>query len=136
MGDRALIILKDGAEFSPVVYLHWHAPQVQHYVNRLREVMSGRGSDLSYSFARLCGIIHNDIGGNTSFGVWNLPGDFADNEPYLSSMSHGDGGVYVVDINADYSIATYGGYGIENDQPSRDGGDADRVFRLKQNATV
>lgn len=126
MGDRALIVLKSGTEHSPVLYLHWHAPQVQHYINRLCEVMEGRDDDLSYSFARLCGIVHNDIDGNTSFGVWNLPEDFKDTPEYLQEMSHGDAGVFIVDIANNYAIGTHGGYGLEEPLTKRDGGEADR----------
>ena len=126
MGDRALVILKAHGEYSPVLYLHWHAPQVRHYVHRLREVMAGRGADANYAFARLLGIVHNDIDGNLSLGCWNLPPDFSESDAKcLEEMSHGDGGIYVVDL-ADYGIATYAGYGLER-QNARDGGEADRV---------
>jgi hypothetical protein len=126
MGDRALVVLKDGTNYSPVMYLHWHAPQVQNYINRLKEVMNGREGDLQYGFGRLVGIAHNDIGGNLSLGVWNLPQNFSEsNAEALKSMSHGDGGIYVVDLS-DYSIATYAGYGLEH-QNQRDGGAADRL---------
>jgi hypothetical protein len=126
MGDRALIILKNSKEYSPVVYLHWHAPQVQNYVNRMKEVMTGREGDLNYAFARLLGIIHNDIDGNLSLGCWNLPANFSEaDSKMLRHMSHGDGGIYVVDVDC-YEIATYAGYGLEH-QNKRDGGEADRV---------
>ena len=126
MGDRALVILKSGKEHSPVMYLHWHAPQVQNYVNRLKEVMASRGADVSYAFARLLGIAHNDIDGNLSLGCWSLPADFDEtDEAKLREMSHGDGGIYVVNLD-DYTIATYAGYGLEH-QNERDGGEADRV---------
>lgn len=126
MGDRALVILKSGKEYSPVMYLHWHAPQVQNYANRLKEVMESRGEDLSYAFARLLGIAHNDIDGNLSLGCWGLPEGFSENDDkFLNDMSHGDGGIYVIDLK-DYRIATYAGYGLER-QNKRDGGEADRV---------
>lgn len=126
MGDRALVILKVKTEYSPVMYLHWHAPQVQNYVSRLKEVMTGREGDVDYAFARLLGIVHNDIDGNLSLGCWNLPKDFSEaNKQFLIRMSHGDGGIYVVNLE-DYSIATYAGYGLEY-QNQRDGGEADRV---------
>ena len=126
MGDRALVILKSETDYSPVLYLHWHAPQVRNYVRRLREVMEGRGADVNYAFARLLGIVHNDIDGNLSLGCWNLPPDFSETDAKaLRDMSHGDGGIYVVDLT-DYGIATYAGYGLEH-QNARDGGEADRV---------
>jgi hypothetical protein len=126
MGDRALVILKGLKGYSPVMYLHWHAPQVQNYINRLKEIMDSRGEDLNYAFARLLGIVHNDINGNLSLGCWNLPNDFSEqNTDLLLEMSHGDGGIYVVDLK-DYTIATYAGYGLER-QNQRDGGEADRV---------
>ncbi len=126
MGDRALVILKSGSDYSPVMYLHWHAPQVQNYVNRLKEVMKGREGDVQYGFARLVGIAHNDIEGNLSLGVWNLPEKFSETDgAALRQMSHGDGGIYVVDLNG-YGIATYAGYGLD-EQSKRDGGEADRL---------
>jgi hypothetical protein len=126
MGDRALVILKSGKDYSPLMYLHWHAPQVQHYVNRLKEVMESRGEDVYYAFARLLGIVHNDIDGNLSLGCWNLPKGFSETDrEALQQLSHGDGGIYVVDLK-DYAIATYAGYGLEHQNP-RDGGEADRI---------
>lgn len=126
MGDRALVILKDDDTYSPVMYLHWHAPQVQNYINRLKEVMEGRGNDVHYAFARLLGIAHNDIDGNLSLGCWNLPKGFNERDTdFLLDMSHGDGGIYVISLK-DYSIDTYAGYGLER-QNKRDGGEADRV---------
>ncbi len=114
MGDRALVILKDRNDYSPVMYLHWHAPQVQNDANGLKEVMESRGADLNYAFARLLGIVHNDIDGNLSLGCWNLPTGFSEQDKkFLSDMSHGDGGIYVIDLK-DYSIATYAGYGLEH----------------------
>ena len=126
MGDRALVILKARGEYSPVLYLHRHAPQVRNYITRLREVMESRGADVNYAFARLLGIVHNDIDGNLSLGCWNLPPDFSETDAKaLRDMSHGDGGIYVVDLT-DYGIATYAGYGLDH-QNARDGGEADRV---------
>jgi hypothetical protein len=126
MGDRALVILKSGTDYSPVMYLHWHAPQVRNYVNRLKEVMEGRGNDLNYAFARLLGIVHNDIDGNLSLGCWNLPDGFSETDSkMLRELSQGDGGIYVIDLK-DYAIATHAGYGLEH-QNTRDGGEADRV---------
>jgi hypothetical protein len=128
MGDRALVIVhnKGKTEYSPVLYLHWHAPQVQNYVNRLKEVMQGRTDDVSYAFARLVGIAHNDVDGNLSLGVWDKGSDFKDDEKYLKELSHGDGGVYLVDAS-DFSIrAGFGGYGLEDQNDKRDGGKADR----------
>ena len=104
MGDRALVILKADGEYSPVLYLHWHAPQVRNYLARLREVMEGRGADVDYAFARLLGIAHNDIDGNLSLGCWNLPPGFSESDPaFLADLSCGDGGIYVVDL-ADYGL--------------------------------
>src|SRR5580698_5244330 len=112
MGDRALVILKGDESYSPVMYLHWHAPQVQNYVNRLKEVMESWGNDVHYAFARLLGIAHNDIDGNLSLGCWNLPEGFSETDSKaLRELSHGDGGIYVVDLK-DYAIATYAGYGL------------------------
>ncbi|MDG3006432.1 hypothetical protein [Paludisphaera mucosa] len=88
--------------------------------------MKGREGDIQYAFARLLGIAHNDIDGNLSLGCWNLPTDFREtDESYLREMSHGDGGIYVVDL-LNFTIATHAGYGLKH-QNERDGGEADRV---------
>lgn len=131
MGNRALVILKDDNRYSPVMYLHWHACQVQNYINRLKEVMHGREGDLSYAFARLLGIVHNDIEGNLSLGCWSLPAGFSEHdEAFLKHMSHGDAGIFVVSLE-DYSIGNYAA-SYKPDEPQRDGGESDReVERMR-----
>ena len=107
MGDRAIVVLKkevmtDGVThtlISPQMYLHWNGSpnNVSTYIDKLAETMEGRRGDLSYAFARLVGIAHEDIEGNLSLGVYS--NDFKDDDIYdnVSRISHGDNGVYVVE---------------------------------------
>ena len=116
MGDRAIVVLKkevmtDGVThtlISPQMYLHWNGSpdNVSLYIDKLAETMEGRRGDLSYAFARLVGIAHEDIEGNLSLGVYS--NDFADDDIYdnVSRISHGDNGVYVVDVD-DYMITRF-----------------------------
>ena len=70
------------------------------------ELMEGRKGDLSYAFARLVGIAHNDIEGNLSLGVFS--NNFKDDDIYdkVYEISHGDNGTYLVDVD-NYVITRY-----------------------------
>lgn len=114
MGDRVLFIVhnkSDGSEveYSPVIYGHNSGYKSAALLRKLHERMEGRRSDVSYACARLIGIIHNEISGNLSLGVWNLPEDFLNEPDYLTQMSHGDAGVILYDCG-DGSVKCYGGY--------------------------
>lgn len=104
MGDRALIQFTDGAEVSPVIYLHWHGSIVRSLINETRELMQSRGSDLTYAAARFVGIAHSHIPGNLSLGMWNL------DRRLTADDSHGDFGCAIVDVR-DWSVECFGGYG-------------------------
>ena len=90
------------------MYLHWNGSpnNVSTYIDKLAETMEGRRGDLSYAFARLVGIAHEDIEGNLSLGVYS--NDFKDDDIYdnVSRISHGDNGVYVVDVD-DYMVTRF-----------------------------
>lgn len=86
MGDRALITVTDGKEFSPTCYLHWHGVDVPYILNDLHVLMENRRGDVSYTFARLVGICHELISGNMSLGVLHSSSAKWDKE------SHGDAG--------------------------------------------
>ena len=115
MGDRVLFIVHNKSagdmevEYSPVIYGHNSGYVSAKLLNKLHERMSGRRGDVAYACARLIGIMHEDIPGNLSLGVWNLPEDFRKEAGYLTEMSHGDAGVILYDCN-DGSVECYGGY--------------------------
>ena len=123
MGDRAIVVLKkdmmtDGVTHtlcSPQMYLHWNGSpnNVANYIDELAELMEGREGDLSYAFARLVGIAHNDIEGNLSLGVFS--NNFKDDDIYdrVYEISHGDNGTYLVDVD-NYEITRYFGTYVAN----------------------
>jgi hypothetical protein len=116
MGNRAIVILTDGCEFAPEVYLHWHGSKVPQILEALRTRMIGREGDLSYSCARLVGICHEMIPSNTSLAVWPCPllsstaQNLAQPSVYpdetgraidaaaVTQRSHGDAGVFIVNV--------------------------------------
>lgn len=105
MGDRALVIFHDKAknEYSPVVYLHWSGGKVKNYIQELKVLMGDRVDDVDYATARFIGICHSHNEGNLSLGVSNLPKGFSDCDAFLGNMSHGDRGVFMVDVS-DFSF--------------------------------
>ena len=116
MGDRALIILTDSkkTEMSPIIYSHWGGSSVPNYIEQAKQLMDTRLGDVSYGFARLIGIMHNNTSGNISLGGWNLPPKLkkalksGDNKAILE-FSHGDEGIFLVNVD-DYSFIQYKGY--------------------------
>jgi len=110
MGNRALIVFTDKQIVSPIVYLHWHGNQATEWIRKTEDLMAGRTGDVSYATARFIGIAHEHIDGNLSLGVWSAPEgaeDFTLED--WRKVSHGDSGVFVVDV-ADFSYDHIGGY--------------------------
>jgi len=110
--------LKGTEGYSPVIYLHWHGNQVNDFLYEAMKLMESRGEDLHYATARLIGVCHNQIVGNTSLGVMHLPERFAERvrlegDEYLRHESHGDAGLFLVDISdPTWPTKCYGGYGL------------------------
>lgn len=110
MGDRALIQLKTASEFSPVLYLHWSGGHVADILARTEKQMRGRAGDVSYSFARLVAQAINGDKSNLSYGVWNA------DKVLTAEDSHGDAGVFVVDVSSEaWTVAAGGGYGLQGE---------------------
>lgn len=108
MGDRVLIQLKDSdGAVSPVCYLHWHGGRAPDLIRETAKLMQSRGEDIAYAFARLVGVCHQHIEGNTSLGVWPLDGDAEQLSP---EQSHGDAGIYIVHCGT-WEVEAFGGYG-------------------------
>ncbi len=158
MGDRALVTMTDGRGFSPVLYTHWGGEAVGELLEAALPRM--RKDDLSYSFARLVGVFHEDSEGNRGLGCFGSPwpradvlaakpADFAEGDDGSAAWrarredswqearkwreavwadiaaqiqehdySHGDAGVFVVDIR-DWSVTAYHGYGFGDGEMTR-----------------
>lgn len=117
MGDRALVIFKNGDELSPVTYLHWHGSTVETLLKKTRARMDGRAGDLSYTAARFVGVCHENISGNLSLGIWNSPGKGASGLAIATgeNYSHGDAGVFIVDVSGEeWEAEAFHGYGFRD----------------------
>lgn len=107
MGDRVLIQVVNGKEYSPVAYGHWSGSYSSEIVARLRKRMDERRGDVSYTFARLVQeMTAADPDGHLSFGVWNAGGVLT------AKDSHGDAGVVVIDCSPErwFKCRCEGGY--------------------------
>lgn len=113
MGDRVLITFKttDKAtkttDYSPTIYMHWAGEGAKQML--LNAAPALRRGDIGYSAARFCGECHKSLVGVTGLGLFAAPDptkpDFDWNE-----FSHGDAGVYVVDVQTG-KVTAHGGYG-------------------------
>lgn len=111
MGNRAVIVFHNDRELSPCIYLHWSGEAVPRLLAAVRERMKGRDGDLHYTAARFVGICHDDIGGNTSLGMWNCRANGPKDETGLVEHSPGDAGVFLVRVQ-DWTVRRLcGSYG-------------------------
>lgn len=111
MGDRVLIQLTSGGDYSPVLYLH----SLGHYAPSLLEefryrFLEERGDDIEYAFARLVQYACMQSGAQdvTGVGVMNASG------PIGEFDSQGDAGVMLADLR-DRTVYYGGGYAPEPD---------------------
>jgi hypothetical protein len=111
MGDRALIICKNGTDVAPcALYLHWGGYKVGEILKAAAPRM--RRGDTTYAMGRLIGVAHEMTdGGSLGLGVIGGPTDLEAGT--LVEYSHGDAGVFVVDV-ATGEVACFGGYGFED----------------------
>lgn len=108
MGDRALVVFTEGeGRHGPSVYLHWSGNDVGELLTRAAPNM--RAGDAGYACARFVGHCHEQIPGGLSLGLFNTPEDGRPD-------SHGDAGVFIVDVNTG-EVVTYGGYGFAPNPP-------------------
>src|SRR5437588_4484632 len=61
MGDRVIVVMKDGDSYSPGVYLHWGGSGIIDLLQRAAPRM--RAGDASYASARFCGVAHEELDG-------------------------------------------------------------------------
>lgn len=101
MGNRAIVVFRDADSFSPQVYLHWHGHAVPNLLATWWQHMEGRRGDLAYGAARFVGICHEAIVGNMSLGIFPLPESKVTREE-LRALSHGDAGVFLVDVRTGF----------------------------------
>ena len=112
MGDRAIIHVKDSACSA---YLHWDGASNIELLNQAIPTM--RYDDPDYSQARLIGVLHNAISGNSGLGVMPPPSE----EDYAQNMldySHGDAGVIIYDCKTG-ELQVYNGYLEHEDLPTK-----------------
>lgn len=106
MGDRAIVVFRDADSVSPGVYLHWDGYRAYDLLRAAAPRM--RKGDAGYSAARFAGVCHEHIAGNLSLGL--LPPPRGTTPDLLADYSHGDAGVFLVDVDTG-DITCYGGYG-------------------------
>jgi hypothetical protein len=100
MGDRAIVVFTSGegekADYSPGVYVHWSGSAIPEMLKKAAPSL--RKGDPSYAAARFCGFCHTMLEGSLGLGLFDAPTkeDIADN---FQDYSHGDNGVFIVDID-------------------------------------
>jgi len=104
MGDRVLIQVKSGTEFSPVCYLHWGGNDAPRLIQETVQLMTSRLGDVDYVFGRLVGVCHARTPGSTGLGCFNA------DHILTADDSHGDAGVYIIDCDT-WDVTAKGGYG-------------------------
>lgn len=96
MGDRALVLVKDGdSKPECAIYSHWGGQGMPDSIRKCGELMKDRRGDASYFAARMVGTLHDECVGALSLGIFGPPDNL--DEATLKEFSHGDAGVFVVD---------------------------------------
>ena len=108
MGDRVLIQFKDErGEVSPIIYAHWAGSDAPAALVRLRERMADRPGDCSYVAARCLQELGMDDVRSTGFGIWCASKELTPDD------SHGDAGIFVVELGETWHVHQFAGYGFE-----------------------
>lgn len=108
MGDRVLITFTDDGEtFTPAVYMHWNGSEAADWIRAAARRM--RKGDAGYAAARFCGECHKQISGHNSLGLLDAPNKGAAGIDW-TEYSHGDAGVYIVNVSTG-EVSAWGGYG-------------------------
>lgn len=106
MGDRSLTTFKDQHGYSPVIYMHWHGSDTRDFLAKAGPIL--RKGDNTYAAARFCGFCHTEIDSNLGLGLFEPPDP--DEEGFdWDEFSHGDAGVFIVDIETGH-VEVKGGY--------------------------
>jgi hypothetical protein len=96
MGCRAVITFVDRNGYSPAVYLHNAGWRVKQLLTAAAPHL--RRGDAGYSAARFCGYCHTQMEGNTGLGLIAAP-KAAGPDFNWSAYSHGDNGVFIVNVD-------------------------------------
>jgi hypothetical protein len=112
MSDIAVTVIKSGEDYSCGVYYHWHGSTAIEILAEAIPCM--RKADPMYSCARLIGVAHNKILGNTGLGVLPPPSK-KDIENNFFNYSHGDSGVIIYDCDIG-EVQLYAGY-LKDERP-------------------
>lgn len=104
MGDRVLVAFKSGDDYAPTVYMHSRGHEAADMIKAAQPRM--RKDDPSYAAARFTGFCAEKIPGALGLGLLPALEPGAD----LKEVSHGDAGVYIVDVSTG-EVAAGGGYG-------------------------
>lgn len=96
MGDRVIVVCKEGSIYSPGVYLHDGGSQVKDLLIKAAPYM--RRGDCSYAVARFCGACHEELNSDVlGMGVLNGPTK-EDVKNNFENYSQGDAGVVIIDV--------------------------------------
>lgn len=106
MGDRGIVVMRKGEDYSPGVYVHWSGGKLLAYLQEAAPSM--RQGDPLYAAARFCGIVHGKIPGCLPLGLLDAPSaeDVAEG---FTRYSQGDAGVVVLDVGSG-EVRCYAGY--------------------------
>lgn len=98
MGNRAVVVFKEGEQLAAPIYLHWNGGPETIYpvLNLMRDVYKVR-ADLEYCPARFVQIMGNFFGGSASLGI--MPSLDPAN-PDWDRLDPGDNGIYLVDVGS------------------------------------
>lgn len=106
MGDRVLVTFTtNDNDYTPAIYLHWQGHKAAEMIREAQPLM--RKNDPAYAAARFCGFCASQISGVLGLGI--VPGPSA--EVDWDEYSHGDAGVYVVNVETG-EVQCHGGYGM------------------------
>lgn len=109
MGDRVLVTFtdKDNTDYTPAIYMHWAGDAAAELIRNAQPML--RRGDPSYAAARFCGECHKSLTGELGLGLLDAP---KPSEPGFAweDYSHGDAGVYVVNVDTG-EVACHAGYG-------------------------
>jgi hypothetical protein len=109
MGDRVVILFTDEQrELTPGIYMHWQGKNAPQMIRDGQSLM--RKDDATYAAARFCGFCHEATGRRTTGLGLLAPPAGKDDVIDWDDYSHGDAGVYVVNVS-DGTVEHHGGDG-------------------------
>lgn len=96
MGDRAIVSFHgEEDDYSPGVYVHWAGSDIPALLKEAAPIL--RKGDPGYAAARFCGFLHTKLDGGLGLGLFDAPTK-KDQDNGFKDYSHGDNGVFIVDI--------------------------------------